>query len=227
MVAMHTGHRSRLAGKIKDGGVVYEHELLEYVLFNACPRRDLNATAHSLIEKFGSISGVLAASREELVSVNGVGENMAEYLLCLGKSLSRCGNCNSFAVLRNTADFKSFISTRATGASDCLELCLMDKDGRVRRIVSFAAQNGGRAEVCESRILGSLSVYRPYGLFACYRHAGDCVLPDGNDDIAAGKVIEVCKLCGVRLYDFCSVKDGEIYSYFINDRLILCANRGK
>ena len=124
---MHTGHRSRLAGKIKDGGVVYEHELLEYLLFNACPRRDLNATAHSLIQRFGSISGVFAARREELVSVDGVGENMAEYLLCLGKSLSRCGNCNSFAVLRNTADFKSFISTRATGASDCLELCLMDK----------------------------------------------------------------------------------------------------
>ena len=64
---MHTGHRSRLTGKIKDGGVVYEHELLEYLLFNACPRRDLNATAHSLIEKFGSISGVLAADRKSVV----------------------------------------------------------------------------------------------------------------------------------------------------------------
>ena len=166
MRAMHEGHRQRLVGKVKDGSTLYEHELMEILLFNACPRRDVNATAHSLINKFGSIDGVLQASVDELAKVDGVGVNMAEYLSCLGKCIKRAGNCATFSKIINTDDFHNFLAAREFPKEDKLELYLVDRDGRMKRIcaVESGGQKGGNPSV--SQIVKFLSVYGAYGVFA-------------------------------------------------------------
>lgn len=212
---MHEGHRSRLAGKVTGGGVIYEHELLEILLFNACPRRDLNATAHALIARFGGIAGVLSSKVDELTAVEGVGEKMAEYLVCLGKVFERVGGCNSFAVLHNTAQFKNFLSLRPRPQNDCIEFYMVDKDGRVRRMCTFGK------DLSDSVALKTLSVYKPFGLFVSDRRAcGDCT-PDKSDDKLTVRINEITKLCGVRFFDYCVVSaSGEIYSYKTADRTV-------
>lgn len=54
-----------------------EHEILEILLFYVFPRGNTNELAHELINKFGSLRGVLSASKEELMQVKSVGENCA------------------------------------------------------------------------------------------------------------------------------------------------------
>ncbi|MDE7162619.1 MAG: hypothetical protein K2O44_00880 [Clostridia bacterium] len=214
---MHEGHRSRLAAKVVGGGVIYEHELLEILLFNACPRRDLNATAHALIERFGGLGGVLSADVDKLTEVDGVGKNMAEYLAVVGKVFARVGGCNSFAVLNNTAQFKSFLAMRPVSESGQIEFCMVDKDGRVRRMCAFAK------DVSDNKILKLLSVHKPYGLFVAARRAGDCT-PNESDDKLAARINEIARLCGVRFFDYCVVSgEGEIYSYKMADRSVFGA----
>ena len=223
---MHSGHRGRLVGKLMDGGVIYEHELLEILLFNACPRKDLNATAHALIARFGNIAGVLEADVGSLCTVYGVGRNMAEYLRCLGASLERCGGTGSFAVISNTAELKAFMKTRASSGGERVELLIMDKDGRVRRICTFYPDGGGLgAEYAE--ILKCLSVYRPYGLFAARTRTTGYAGPQSADDEFCETLYRVCKMCGCKFYDYCiAAPEGEIFSYRVADRLIFGAQSG-
>lgn len=54
-----------------------DHELLELALFYSRPRVNTNPTAHALLERFGSVKGVLEASSDELCDVNGVGASSA------------------------------------------------------------------------------------------------------------------------------------------------------
>ena len=51
-----------------------DYELMELVLFAAIPRRDVKPLAKHLIDHFGSFADAIAAPRERLLEIDGVGE---------------------------------------------------------------------------------------------------------------------------------------------------------
>jgi DNA repair protein RadC len=71
------GHRDRMRARILagQGDSMADYELLEMVLFIALPRIDTKTLAKTLIARFGSYAAVIAAPREELLTVKGVGES--------------------------------------------------------------------------------------------------------------------------------------------------------
>ena len=79
----HMGHRQRLYDRLKEGKI-FEHEMVELLLFNAVPRQNTNALAHRLLAKFGTVKGIFQASVEELETVEGVGRSVAGYLHLFG-----------------------------------------------------------------------------------------------------------------------------------------------
>ena len=84
-MAEHDGHRERMRQRARETDMrgFQPHEVLEFLLMYAIPRRDVNPLAHKMIERFGSLSGVLDARPEELMQVPGVGENAATLLSSL------------------------------------------------------------------------------------------------------------------------------------------------
>ncbi len=72
-------HRQRLRARFRDGGAAAlpDYELLELILFRAIPRRDVKPLAHALLQKFGDFNRVISAPREQLQTVDGLGEAAA------------------------------------------------------------------------------------------------------------------------------------------------------
>lgn len=70
------GHRGRLRQRLLDGGAdgFLDHELLEYILALAIPRRDTKPLAKALIVEFGAFASVIAAEPAALARVAGVSE---------------------------------------------------------------------------------------------------------------------------------------------------------
>lgn len=70
------GHRERLRRRLLDKGAesLSDLEVLEYLLFGARARGDTKPLAKTLTKRFGSLAGVLSASRQELAGVEGLGE---------------------------------------------------------------------------------------------------------------------------------------------------------
>ncbi len=79
---IHAGHRARVRKRFLVTGLqgFHDHEVLELLLFYAVPRRDVNEMAHLLINRFGSLAGVLDAPEEELCAIPGVGPHVAHFL---------------------------------------------------------------------------------------------------------------------------------------------------
>lgn len=81
----HAGHRERLRERYDRSGLddFADHEVLELMLTYAIPRIDVNGHAHRLIDRFGSVAGVLDALPEELCEVDGIGPATARFLTSL------------------------------------------------------------------------------------------------------------------------------------------------
>lgn len=67
----HAGHRERLRERARGGGLTHlpDYELLELFLFRSQPQGDVKPIAKALLARFRSLSAVLAASVEELMTV--------------------------------------------------------------------------------------------------------------------------------------------------------------
>ncbi|SEI87027.1 DNA repair protein RadC [Sphingobium sp. AP50] len=70
------GHRARLRQKLAEtGGVgLHDHELIEYLLALAIPRRDTKPLAKELLRSFGGIGGLMSADWQAIARVPGMGD---------------------------------------------------------------------------------------------------------------------------------------------------------
>ena len=151
----HEGHRARLRRKVVDAGLeaLAPHEILEFLLYHIVPRQDVNALAHRLLERFGSVEGVLRAESSALVQVPGVGPRSAEYLLRVGEAARACAALtgeekpllnNFLAVLRYAGALG-----RKLKPPCCVQLCL---DRELRLLY--------RRAICPSRAWGEPETLR-------------------------------------------------------------------
>ncbi|MDE7086675.1 MAG: hypothetical protein K2O67_00605, partial [Clostridia bacterium] len=181
------------------------------------PRIDLNATAHKVIDLCGGLEGVLKADAEKLSKADGIGIGTAEYLVCLSKVLERCGRSGSFAVINTTEKFKEFLRLRPVCTEPALEVFMLDRDARVRRIYKCYPEKckGG---VFKDRLFKAFSASKPYGIYAVYRRVGGSVDLRAEDDAICADIKEVARICGVQTFDFCIEACGDIFSYNVEER---------
>lgn len=74
-----SGHRARLRKRLLEGGIdaLADHEVIEFLLMTAIPRRDVKPLARSLIQRFGSLAAVLNTDPRTLANHPGMGEASA------------------------------------------------------------------------------------------------------------------------------------------------------
>ena len=74
-----SGHRARLRRRLFEGGAdaLLDHELVEYLLALALPRRDTKPLAKKLIEDFGGFGALLSADAEAIARIGDVSEGAA------------------------------------------------------------------------------------------------------------------------------------------------------
>lgn len=87
----HADHRKRVREAFRKSDIsdIPDTGLLELLLFYSVPRKDTNPIAKSLLDKYGSLRGVLDAPYEELKTAEGIGESSALLLSVLPEIASR------------------------------------------------------------------------------------------------------------------------------------------
>ena len=75
-------HRTRLRQRFMEGGAkaVPDYELLELLLFRTIPRRDVKPLARRLIDHFGDLGRILAATPAQLADIHEVGPAVVQDL---------------------------------------------------------------------------------------------------------------------------------------------------
>ena len=70
------GHRARLRERLFEGGpdALLDHELVEYLLALALPRRDTKKLAKQLIKEFGGFGALLSADAKSIQRISGLSD---------------------------------------------------------------------------------------------------------------------------------------------------------
>ena len=211
---MHEGHRGRMYAKLVGGENLYDHEILEILLYSACPRVNTNPIAHNLLDRFCSLSEIFKADIEELKRVDGVGDGIANFLKIVGLCSERAGKAEGFARLETFGDCKKFVSMRLRGKTEeFIELYLLEKSGRIIRILIRTSGSRNRAFVNLEEIAKSITLVKPAYLIAAHNHVNCSAEPSDDDDAFTKQLQLICNIHGVDFRDHLIYAGGEVYSY--------------
>jgi len=85
-----SGHRLRLREKFLKSGLdaFHDYEIVELLLTLGMPRKNCKPMAKQALERFGSLRGVLEATPEDLIEINGLGSKNI-FGLKLAQAISR------------------------------------------------------------------------------------------------------------------------------------------
>ena len=134
----HTGHRTRLRESARqDLYALSDVELVELLLSFFIPQKDTNVVAHRLVERFGSVAGVLCASSEELIELAGI---TAQAATAVSKLFEMCLDSGIKELqLNNLAEAADFFGLAYLGKDEVgTYAAFMDGMFRVRAIEFFA-----------------------------------------------------------------------------------------
>ncbi len=217
----HKGHRNRLRNQFLANGLdsFYDHQALELLLFYAIPRSDTNPVAHALINRFGSISNILNASYEDLLTVDGVGESTACFLKILPEFfrkylLSRIDG----EKLETTEDLcRYFLYKLYAVQVEQLWLTFLDDKLGIVSSVKISEGNGSSVALDVCKIVTEAPKKKCTRCVLAHNHPFGDAKPSEDDE----RLTECVRTClgnmGIVLIDHIIVSGTEASSMFYND----------
>lgn len=204
-MGVHDGHRQRMIQRFMENGLdnFQEHEILELLLFYCIPRQNTNPLAHTLIDTFGSLSGVLNASPHTLQEIPGVGANTAAFLTLL-PHITRIYYCQQQEEkgLNAPNALGEYLLSKFLGLQNevVFVLCL---DAKGKMISCEKIHEGGMsaAEIPLNKLLNTAVKNRASQVILAHNHPSGLATPS-REDVAVTKTIkDILYAAGIRLTD--------------------------
>jgi DNA repair protein RadC len=217
----YVGHRKRLKEKFlsNDAKSLQDYEILELLLFQAIPRRDVKPLAKKLINQFGNITQLIAADKEKILAIPGTNENVFLNLQIIRELIGR--------VLADQVIKKHVISSWAA-LLDYLKFKMSNLKLEQFRVLFLNKKNMLIAdEVMATGTIDQTPVYpREIVKKALYHEAGAIILvhnhPSGNakpsnsDIDLTTQIVNACNTISVTVHDHVIIGNNEYYSFKSN-----------
>ena len=214
---IHDGHRERLKQRFLREGLrgFEEHQILELLLFFGIPRRDTNETAHALLDRFGSLFGVLKAPYEDLAKVQGMSANMAVLLRLSGALIREYYDRGlpKDMILDTPEKIGEFILPKFIGEHNerVLVVC-MDNKCKVLSC-SFVSEGSVNAtEISVRRVLEQAITSHATAVVLAHNHPSGFALPSAEDQVSTRTIAQVLDVAGIQLVDHLVVAEDDFVS---------------
>lgn len=215
-MSVHDGHRGRLKKEFLARPDSFpDHKLLELLLFYADPRGDTNPTAHALLERFGSLSGVLDATAEELVKTPNIGEHAAVLLKAVKELSGRylAGRVDMEHIISSVDDLYDHLRPYFFGArNEQVFLLCMDGKGRDLGIRKISEGNVNAAEVTTRGVVEAALSLNATRVVLAHNHVSGLALPSTEDKATTRYLYQILRSVNVELLDHLVFVDDDMVS---------------
>ena len=213
----HKDHRRRLKERYHREGLdnFEDHNVLELLLFFGIPYKDTNNLAHELLNRFGSLSGVLEASREELMSVNGIGENAAT-LFNLIPALSRKyleDKVDEKAPMNSCSAVGNYLIAKYRFRQDELfSMICLDQSCRLRSWEIISSGTINVTAVNSRKVIEAAMKTSANAVILAHNHPNGLAIPSGDDIKSTIALVEALNIIDVRVLDHIIISGDDFVS---------------
>ncbi len=220
----YINHRARLRERFRKAGAdgMHDYELLELLLTYSIPRRDVKPVAKKLIEKFGSLSGVLDAEQKELEAVKGLGA-MSASLIRLVKELY----CTYLSedimqgdVLSSPESVLNFVRVKLAGlTNEAFMVIYMNVKNEVIEHALLYEGTVDNVAVYPRRVIESALSNHASGVILVHNHPSGNTMPSGEDRVLTQEIAEAAGTLDIRVLDHLIVGKEGYFSFMENGLL--------
>lgn len=193
MSSVHKDHRKRVRRKFLESTLdcFSDHEVLEFLLFFSIPYKNTNELAHILINKFGSLSGVLDAGYDELLKVNGVGETTATFLSLIPQAgrryiIDKESNTKVFDKMSLIGDY--LVNHFIGATKEKVEILIFDAGMRMIDHTTIHEGAVNSSDINPEKIAEYVFTKRASCFVLAHNHPGGSVEPS-DEDITVTKML--------------------------------------
>ena len=212
----HSGHRARVRARLeREPLAVEDYEVLELLLGYALLRRDTKPLARELLQRFGSIRGVLDARSDELLQTPGFGPGPAALWRLLRELMARY----EAAPVRQRLALASpeavaRMARQRLGNSPYEEcwLALVDQGNRLLAWERLRRGSIASVSIQPREVLEMALLHRANGIIMVHNHPGGNAMPSPSDMELTRELQELAARMGVRFLDHVIITEGECYS---------------
>ena len=216
-MSLHDGHRDRLRKRYMAEGLDHftEVQVLELMLFYCIPRKDTNELAHRLLERFGSLSQVLDTRQEDLMQVEGIGENAALFL-SLFPSVARYYDTNQASrvtVLKDVDECgKYLLGYFKNRINETVFLLCLDAKRKVLCCQMVGEGSVNSAGVAIRRVVEMALAANATTVVLAHNHPSGLALPSREDVMTTRRLAAALDGVDVILADHLVIADGDYVS---------------
>ena len=227
MPNMHSGHRQRLKDRFFQEGLDHfpPHNALELLLFLSIPRDDTNPIAHRLLQRFGSISNVFEAPREELLKVEGVGPQTA-FMISLIAHMTRYYLTDKYSVgtiLDTPEKIGEFLKAMFIGKNnEHVYLLCLDKKSKLLHCELLMEGTLDSAQVTIRRIVETVMRVSASSVVLAHNHTQGFAVPSKADVQTTVAVKKALALLSIELLDHIIVARDDYVSLAQSGALVEC-----
>lgn len=216
-MSIHAGHRSRVKTEFMARGLEGwpDHRVLELLLFYAIPQGNVNELAHSLLDRFETLAGVLDASPDELRKVPGVGEHTMTLLKLLpaltGRYLQQRSDFGD--IVRTSEEAAAVLSPYFYGArQEMVYVLCTDGKGKQLGVRKVAEGSIHAADINIRRIAEEALALRAARLYLAHNHISNLAFPSEADWNSTDVIRSALNAVGLEVVDHLIFVDGDAVS---------------
>ena len=201
----HHGHRARLRARLIEGGpeALLEHELLEYLLALAIPRRDTKPLAKALLRRFGGYAATVGASPAELTEA-GLTEGAAAALKIAEASALRMLKAGAIdrPVLASWSALIDYLTAdMAHRPIERVRLLLLNGKNMLIRDELLSEGSVDQAPVYTREVIKRAIDHHASAMILVHNHPSGDPSPSREDIQMTRAIAEAGKLLGITLHD--------------------------
>lgn len=209
---LHKGHRKRMMKRFAETGFsgFMPHEIVEMMLFYAIPRQNTNPLAHELLERYGSVEGILSAPPESLRAVRGISDGVINTLRFFRELNAYTALEKAIGVQFSSADAikQFFMEYYQNEPNEVIRAALLDDQLYLARCITLSEGTPAATALTKRNVTKTIAAEGSNAIILAHNHPNGAPLPSPEDISVTEKLFFTLKSLGIELLDHIIVGKG-------------------